>query len=92
MIAPLLVPVLMSVTGWAWLTPFTTAWVVAQLPLAVIVLGRLLESPPTFARAADLSARLVYRRPPVVIVMRASDVATMEAWRARVGASPRRVS
>lgn len=90
MIAQLAVPAVMAWTGWTFLTPFTLPWLLLQLPLAVIVAGWLLDHPPVVARAdRPVAQQLVYRRPAVVVVMRAADVSTMAAWRARETAPSR---
>jgi hypothetical protein len=80
----LAVPALMALTGWTWLAPFTLPWLLLQLPMAAMVAGWLLDRPPAVVRSDRPAARQpVFRRPAVVVVMRAADVSTMAAWRAR---------
>lgn len=66
------------------MTPFTLPWLLLQLPLVVIVAGWLLDHPPVVARAVrPVAQQLVWRRPAVVVVMRATDMSTVAAWRER---------
>lgn len=62
MILQLLISGLMSWAGWSWFTPFTPAWALAELPMAVTLAGWLLRDPEAVVyrlqAAAHVAAQL----------------------------------
>jgi hypothetical protein len=91
MTAQLPIAAIAAWAGWVWLTPIPPAFLLSQLPLAILIAGLLLADPPATARLIrPITAQLTRPRPAAVAVIRPADVPTLAAWRAREALAPER--